>query len=106
LQAATAGGAEHRDEIERGGVDDDWEALLLPDRGDAADHVAGGTLGGVDLGHDRLLAADGGGKRLEVKMAANRDDADREQAAVHHGHQRLEHPLRRDAKRLARLKAK
>jgi hypothetical protein len=105
LQAAPASAAEHRGEPERGRVDDDGEAPLLTDRGDAADHVPGGALGGGGLGHDRLLAADGGGERLEVQVTADRDDADRQRAAVYHRHQRLEHPLRRDAERRARLEA-
>jgi hypothetical protein len=105
LQAAAAGRAEHRAELERGGVDDDGEAPLLPDRGDAAHHVAGGALGGGGVGHDRLLAADGGGQRLQVKLAADRHHADHQGAAVHRRHQRLEQPLGRDAERGARLEA-
>jgi hypothetical protein len=105
LQAAAAGAAEHRGELEGGGVDDDRQPPLLPDGGDAAHHVAGRALGGGGLGHDRLLAADGGGERLEVKVTADRDDADHQRAAVHRRHQRLEHPLGRDAERRARLEA-
>jgi hypothetical protein len=66
LQAAAARAAEHRAEFERGRVDHDGQAPLLPDRGDTADDIAGGALGGGGLGHDRLLAADRGGERLEV----------------------------------------
>ena len=105
MQASAAGAAEQRGELEGGGVDDDGEPPLLTDRGDPADDVAGGALGGGGLGHDRLLAADGGGERLEVKMTADRHDADRERSAVHRRHQRLEHPLGRNAERGAGLKA-
>src|SRR6185437_1341998 len=81
------------------------EPLLLADRGDAAGHVARGPLGGGDLGHDGLLAADRGGQGLEVELAVHWHDAYREDAAVDRCHQRLEYALRRHAKRLAGLKA-
>jgi hypothetical protein len=95
--------------IERRGVDHDGEPLLLADRRDAARDVAGGPLGGGDLGHDRLLAAHGGGERLEVELPVDGNYPHRERSAacgtaLYGGDQRLEHPLWRQAERVTGLK--
>ena len=75
---------------------------LLPDRGDAAGDVAGGALGGRDLRHHRLAAAEGARQRLEVELARDRDDPDDERA-VQRRQQRLEDPGGVDVERLGRL---
>jgi acyl-CoA dehydrogenase len=104
LEPPASGAAEHRAEVQRRGVDHHPEPLALADRGDAAGHVPGGPLGRRHLGHRGLLAAAGGGERLEVELAFHRDHPGH-QGPVHFGDQRLEHAVRRDAERLAGLAA-
>jgi hypothetical protein len=89
---------------EGGGVDHDGQPPLLPDGRDTAGYVAGGTLGGRDLRHDRLLAADGDGERLQVQLAVHRNHPYRERA-VHRRDERLEHSLRRHTERAAGLQS-
>ena len=88
--------------LERRGVEHRAVPPLLPDRRDAAGDVAGGALGGRDLRHHRLAAAEGARQRLEVELARDRDDPDDERA-VQGRQQRLEDPGGVDAERLGRL---
>ena len=66
---------------------------------------ASDALGGGDLSHDGLLAADGGRECLEVKLTVHGNHAHGERAAVNRRDQRLEHPVGRHAERLAGLEA-
>jgi hypothetical protein len=104
LQAAPPGAAEHRLEPDRRLVDHDPKPLALTHRGDAARHVPGGPLGRGHVGHRGLLAAAGGGERLQVELALDRDHPGH-QGPVHLGDQRLEHAARRHSERLAGLAA-
>jgi hypothetical protein len=78
--------------------------FALAQRGDATGHVAGRPLGRGHAGQGRPLPARRGGERLEVELSRHRDHADR-QRTVDLGHERLEHPFRRDAQRVAGLQA-
>ena len=93
FKAATACGAVDSLEVLRQGVDDDREPAAVPERGDAAEHVAGGALGGGGGGHPGLLATDRGRERLEIELPGYRHDADG-QRAVDVRDQRLEYPRR------------
>ena len=87
-----------------GCLDRDRHALLLPERRDAADMIAGQPFGIGRAHHLRRLAAEGGGEFLHADFAIRRHhDADR--FAVDLGHQRLQHAERLDAERLGGLQA-
>ncbi len=104
LQSALPAIEEHGRVAERGGLDRDRHALLLPERRDAADMIAGEPFGIGRAHHLRGLAAEGDGELLHADFAVRRHhDADR--LAVDLGHQRLQHPERLDAERLGRLQA-
>ena len=102
VEAAPSTRDQDRVVLERRGVEHRAVPSLLPDRRDAAGDVAGGALGGRDLRHHRLAAAEGARQRLEVELSRDRDDPDDERA-VQGRQQRLEDPGGVDVERLGRL---
>src|SRR5690606_37966779 len=53
-------------------VDEGAQALLLPQRADAADQIAGAALGQLRVGHVGLLGPGGVGQGLEIEAAGHR----------------------------------
>ena len=89
---------------ERGFLDRDRHALLLPERADAADMVAGQPFGIGRPHHLRRLGRRRRRQLLHADFAIRRHHgADR--LAVDLGHQRLQHAGRRNAERFGRLQA-
>ena len=78
--------------------------LLLAERRDAADVVAGEALGVGRLHHVRRFAGHGVGQLLHADLMIGRHD-DADGLAVDLGHQRLEHAERFGTDRLGRLHA-
>ena len=66
-------------ELLRRSIDEGAQALLLPQRADAAHQIAGGPLRGHGVGHFHLLRPGSLGQCLQIQRAGHR----------HHGHHQL-----------------
>lgn len=86
-------------------VNEGTQALLLPQRTDPPQQVAGSPLRGLRVGHLHALDASGQGQRLEVQAAGHRHHSHQQFVALTARQQGLEHLGRVKSQLVSRFQA-